>query len=104
MVICLERGADCLHMVKLVPKTPSSLASFKHLNPYWFYLSGTDLTRLSWKRGRQTGVVVVVIAAAAAAAAVIAKPHRCAHNKMQPTVTVAAWSVCLAVGHERELC
>ena len=32
MVICLERGADCLHMVQLMPllpKTPSSLASFK---------------------------------------------------------------------------
>ena len=32
MVICLERGADCLHMVQLMPlhpKTPSSLASSK---------------------------------------------------------------------------
>ena len=32
MVICLQRGADCLHMVQLIPlhpKTPSSLASFK---------------------------------------------------------------------------
>ena len=32
MVIRLERGADCLHMVQLVPlhsKTPSSLSSFK---------------------------------------------------------------------------
>ena len=32
MVICLERGADCLHMVQLTPlhpKTPSSLVSFK---------------------------------------------------------------------------
>ena len=32
MVICLEPGADCLHMVQLMPvhpKTPSSLASFK---------------------------------------------------------------------------
>jgi len=48
-----------------------------HLNPNWFYLSGTGLPRLSWKRGRQTCivvglvlvVVVVVVAAAAAAAA-----------------------------------
>ena len=23
-----------------------------HLNPDWFYLSGTGLPRLSWKRGR----------------------------------------------------
>ena len=32
MVICLERGADCLHMVQLMPlhpKTLSSLVSFK---------------------------------------------------------------------------
>ena len=32
VVICLERGADCLHMVQLMPlhpQTPSSLASFK---------------------------------------------------------------------------
>jgi len=32
MVICLERGADCLHIVQLMPlhpKTPSSLASYK---------------------------------------------------------------------------
>ena len=32
VVICLERGADCLHMVQLMPlhpKTPSPLASFK---------------------------------------------------------------------------
>ena len=32
MVICLKVGADCLHMVQLMPqhtKTPSSLASFE---------------------------------------------------------------------------
>jgi len=32
VVICLDRGADCLHMVQLMalhPKTPSSLVSFK---------------------------------------------------------------------------
>jgi len=32
VVICLERGADFLHMVQLMPlhpKTPSSLATFK---------------------------------------------------------------------------
>jgi len=32
VVICLEQGADCLHMVQLMPlhpKTPSSLASLK---------------------------------------------------------------------------
>jgi len=32
VVVCLERGADCLHMVQLMPLHPrslSSLASFK---------------------------------------------------------------------------
>jgi len=29
VVTCLERGADCLHVV------------LPHLNPDWFYLSGT---------------------------------------------------------------
>jgi len=49
-VICLQRGADCLHIVQLMPlhpKTPSSL--LPHLNPDWFYLSGTGLPRLTWK-------------------------------------------------------
>ena len=32
-----------------------------HLNPDWFYLSGTGLPRLSRKRGRRRGVTVVVI-------------------------------------------
>jgi len=44
MVICLERGADCLHMVQLMPlhpQTPSSLASFKSglVLPFWYRLT-----------------------------------------------------------------
>ena len=44
MVICLERGADCLHMVQLMslhPITWSSLASFKSsvVLPFWYQLS-----------------------------------------------------------------
>jgi len=40
---CLERGADCLHVVQLMPlhhKTPSSLASFKSRQflPFWHRL------------------------------------------------------------------
>ena len=31
-----------------------------HLNPDWFYISGTGLPRLSWKRGRWTVAVLVV--------------------------------------------
>jgi len=44
-VICLEQGADCLHMVHLMPlhpKTPSSLASFKSRLvslPFWYWLT-----------------------------------------------------------------
>ena len=48
--ICLERGADCLHMVQLMPLHPHHL--LPHLNPDWFYLSCTGLPRLSGKRGR----------------------------------------------------
>jgi len=32
-----------------------------HLNLVWFYLSGSSLCRLSWKRGHYTDVVVVVV-------------------------------------------
>ena len=44
MVICLEQGADCLHVVQLMPllpKPPSSLASFKFrlVLPFWYRLS-----------------------------------------------------------------
>jgi len=51
VVVCLERGADCLHTVQLmplhpIPNTSSSLASLK---PDWIYLSSrpTGLPRLS---------------------------------------------------------
>ena len=49
MVVCLERGADCLHMVQLMPlhpKTSSSLALFKSR---LVYLSATSLPRLPGK-------------------------------------------------------
>jgi len=42
-----------------------------HLNPDWFFLSGTGLPRLFWKRGYKMGVVVVVVAATAAVAVVV---------------------------------
>jgi len=50
VVICLERGADCLHMVQLMPlhlKTPSSLASFKSrlVLPFWYRLSPVFLKK-----------------------------------------------------------
>ena len=62
MVICVERGADCSHMVQLMPlpsAKPHNL--LPHLNPDWFYLSGTGLPKLSWKRGLSTGVVAVTL-------------------------------------------
>ena len=44
MVICLKRGANCLHMVQLMPLHPkkqSSLASFKSrlVLPFWYWLT-----------------------------------------------------------------
>jgi len=44
VVICLERGASCLHMVQLMPlqpKTLLSLASFKSrlVLLFWYWLS-----------------------------------------------------------------
>ena len=50
MVICLERGADCLHMVQLMPlqpKTPSSLASFKSrlVLHFWYQLTQVVLEK-----------------------------------------------------------
>ena len=50
VVICLERGADCLHMVQLMPlhpKIPSSLASFKSrvVLPFWYWLTQINLEK-----------------------------------------------------------
>ena len=47
MVICLERGADCLHMVQQMPKTPSSLASFRSrlVLPFWYRLTEVVLEK-----------------------------------------------------------
>jgi len=36
VVICLEQGTDCLHMVQLMPLHPYHLLPY--LNPDWFYL------------------------------------------------------------------
>jgi len=50
VVICLQQGADCLHMVQLMPlhpKTPSSLASFKSrlVLPFWYRLTQVVMTK-----------------------------------------------------------
>jgi len=42
VVICLQRGADCLHMVQLMPlPSQNPIISCLKSNPDWFYLSGT---------------------------------------------------------------
>jgi len=53
--LCIERGADCLHMVQLMPlrrKTPSSLASFKSrlVLPFWYRLTQVVLEKEAVKR------------------------------------------------------
>ena len=50
MVIYLQRGADCLYMVQLMPlpsQTPSSLASFKSrlILPFWYRLTQVVLDK-----------------------------------------------------------
>ena len=52
MVICLERGADCLHMVQLMPlppKIPLFLASFKSrlVLPFWYWHTEVVLEKRS---------------------------------------------------------
>ena len=48
MVICLERGANDLHMVKLTPLPSHHLLLISRM----VYLSDAGLPRLSWKEGR----------------------------------------------------
>ena len=51
MVICPQRGADCLHMVQMMPlPSPKPHHLMPHLNRDWFYLSGTKLPGCSAKR------------------------------------------------------
>jgi len=62
VVICLERGANCLHMVQLMPlhpQTPSSLASFESrlVLPFWYRLTQVVLEKRPLNR---YSVVVVV--------------------------------------------
>ena len=56
MVIYLERGEDCLHMVQLMPLHP--LASFKYrlVLPFWY-----QFTQVVLEKKPLSGVVVVCI-------------------------------------------
>ena len=62
VVICLQRRADCLHIVQLMPlhrKTASSIASFKSslslIIPLW-----CQLTQVVVEKRPLNGVVVVL--------------------------------------------
>ena len=54
VVICLERGTDCLHMVQLMPVPPQNpiVPWLISIRTGFTFLVGTGLPRLSWKRGR----------------------------------------------------
>ena len=54
--IYLERGADCLHMVQLMPLHPKPRHLLPHLNPDWFYLSGAGFDAVGWAAGRASGL------------------------------------------------
>ena len=52
VVVCMKRGADCLHTVQLMPlhpKTSSSLALFKSrpVLPFWYRLTQAILDKRS---------------------------------------------------------
>jgi len=64
VVICLEWGAGCLHVVQLMalhPKTPSSLASFtsRLVLPFWYRLTQVVLEK-RLLNGSSVVVIVVV--------------------------------------------
>jgi len=55
VVICLERGADCLHVVQLMPlhpNIPSSIVSFKSrlVLPFWCHQLGQVVLEEDVKR------------------------------------------------------
>ena len=61
MVICLQRGADCLHMVQLMSLHPKLHHLLPRFNPDWCYLIGTSLCRFLWKRGHINGCSAVIV-------------------------------------------
>jgi len=48
VAICLQQGADCLHMVQLMSLLQKTPTISGLVNPDWFYLSGNGLPRSSW--------------------------------------------------------
>jgi len=56
VVVCLEQGSECFHMV---PSKPHHL--LPRLNPEWFYLSGLAYPSCPGKEAIKCVVVVVVV-------------------------------------------
>ena len=72
IVICREQGADCLHMVQLMPlhpKSPPSLTSFRPTSrlvlPFWYWLTQVSLDKRPLKKivamMQNVNVAVVVV-------------------------------------------
>ena len=60
MVMCLQQGSECLHMVQLMPLHPitlSSLASFKSrfVLPFWYRLTQVVLEKRPLNRCSSSG-------------------------------------------------
>ena len=59
MVVCLERGAECLHMVQLMPLHPKPHHLLPRLNPTWFLPFWYRLTQDVLEKRPKMGVVAV---------------------------------------------
>jgi len=105
MVVCLrlEQGANCLHMVQLMPlhpQTPSSLASFKSrlVSPFWYRLTQVVLhekrplngCNIAWPLNVWPVTVCMlagyaqVLVAAFAVSSYASTTSRCAHKPFNP--------------------
>jgi len=60
MAVCLERGANDLHMVQPMSLPPQFISCFIKIQ-IGLDLSGASLPRLSWKRGREGGVCLSMV-------------------------------------------
>ena len=92
VVICLERAANDLHVVQLMPLLPpSSLAPVKSR---MVYLSGTDLPRSSWKRPLLNG-------RSSSSSQACYGSWLKAHRVMQATLSTNHWRVSQLVIHHQ---
>jgi len=61
VVVCLERGADCLHMVQLMPMPPQSLALFKSRLIFAFLIPAYTGCPRKEAAKRVVGIVAVAV-------------------------------------------